>query len=364
MSIRIPIAKPTLGAEEIAAVTRVLESGMLISGALVAQFERGLAERCGRRHAVAVANGTAALELALRALEIRGGEVLVPAMSWPSPAHVAAWVGATPRLVDIDSRTWNGESEGFIAARTAATTAVIAIDQFGVPADQPAIAAALPGLPIIEDSACAIGSTLAGQPCGSFGAISCLSFHPRKVLTTGEGGACLTDDDGLAEQLRILRNHGQRTPGVFVCPGPNERLTELQAAIGLVQLERLDGMITRRREIADAYRAVLPSLGLELQQRPVGATLNEQTFGALVPAAVGAAGRERVVESLLKQGIGSGILSYALTQIGSLVDLGQSAPIAEQTVARGFALPVHTAMTDLDTAEVIAAVKRALDELG
>jgi len=360
VSLRVPIAKPALGAEEIAAVTRVLESGMLISGALVEEFEQGLAERCGRKHAIAVANGTVALELALRALGIDSGEVLVPAMSWPSPAHVAAWVGATPRLVDIDQATWNGEASGLAAARNADTTAVIAIDQFGVPADQPAIAAALPGLPIIEDAACAIGSTLNGQACGSFGVISCLSFHPRKVLTTGEGGACLTDDDALADRLRVFRNHGQSKPGVFVEPGPNARLTEMQAAIGLVQLGRLDAMIARRREICTAYRSALPALGIEFQQHPAGAAVNEQTFGAVVPPGVD---RDAFVAAMQAQGIGAGILSYAMTRIGSLVELGQSAPIAEDIVDRGFALPVHTAMSDDDVAAVLDALAHSLAKL-
>ena len=363
MSLRIPIARPALGAEEIAAVTRVLESGMLISGVIVEQFERGLAERCGRKHAIAVANGTAALELALRVLGVSDGEVLVPSLSWPSPAHVACWVGATPRLIDVDPRSWNGTPTGFASARTGATRCAIVIDQFGVPAEQVAIATALGDLPLIEDAACAIGSTLDGQPCGSFGTISCLSFHPRKVLTTGEGGACLTDDDALAERLRVLRNHGQTRPGEFVEAAPNLRLTELQAAIGLVQLERLDEMISRRREICDAYRAALPALGLAFQQHPTGALVNEQTFGALVPEAFGSVGRDRLVAAMLEQGIGAGILSYALTRIGSLAVLGQSAPIAEETVDRGFALPVYTAMTDGDVAEVLVALERAVNRI-
>ena len=358
MSIRIPIAKPDLGDDEIAAVGRVLESGMLISGRVVEEFERGLAERCGRRHAIAVANGTAALELALRALGVDGGEVLVPALSWPSPAHVAAWVGATPRLIDVDGGSWNGTADGFAGALAPETRAVIAIDQFGVPAEHDRIAAAVGQVPVVEDAACAIGSSLDGRPCGSFGAISCLSFHPRKVLTTGEGGACLTDDDDLAERLRVLRNHGQSTPGTFVAPGPNERLTEMQAAIGLVQLGKLDAMIARRREICDAYRAALPGLGLAVQRHPDGAAVNEQTFGAVVPTGVD---RDAVVAAMLEQGVGSGILSYALTQIGSLVQLGQSAPTAEDVVARGLALPVHTAMSDADVAEVLHALFAAVE---
>jgi len=353
VTIRIPIARPELGPEESAAVADVLASGMLISGRAVEEFERGLAERCGRRHCVAVANGTAALELALRALGVDGGEVLVPALSWPSPGHVAAWVGAAPRLVDVDPGTWNGTAEALAAARTDATRCAIAIDQFGVPAEHPAIRVALAGLPIVEDAACAIGSTLEGRPCGSFGDVSCLSFHPRKVVTTGEGGACLTDDDGLADELRVLRNHGQRAVGEFVAPGPNERLTEMQAAIGLVQLGRLDGMIRRRREICDAYRAALPGLGLTGQAHPTGAAVNEQTFGVVVSAGMD---RDAVIASLRDQGIGTGILSYALTRIGSLAPLGQSAPTAEDVVDRGLALPVYPAMADADVVDVLAAL--------
>lgn len=357
MTIRIPIARPELGPEESTAVAEVLASGMLISGRVVEAFERGLAERCGRRHCVAVANGTAALELALRALGVDGGEVLVPALSWPSPGHVAEWVGATPRLVDVDPASWNGTAKGLAAARTNATRCAVAIDQFGVPAEHPAIAAALSGLPIVEDAACAIGSTLDSHPCGSFGDVSCLSFHPRKVVTTGEGGACLTDGDGLAEELRILRNHGQRAVGDFARSGPNERLTEMQAAIGLVQLGRLDGMIHRRREICDAYRQALPGLGLTGQAHPAGAAVNEQTFGVVVAAGMD---RDAVIASLQAQGIGAGILSYALTRIGSLAPLGQSAPTAEDVVDRGLALPVYPAMTAADIADVLAALAVAV----
>ena len=187
--------------------------------------------------------------------------------------------------------------------------------------------------------------------------MSCLSFHPRKVVTTGEGGACLTDDDGLAEELRILRNHGQRAVGDFARSGPNERLTEMQAAIGLVQLGRLDGMIRRRREICDAYRQALPGLGLAGQAHPAGAAVNEQTFGVVV---AGGMDRDAVIASLQAQGIGAGILSYALTRIGSLAPLGQSAPTAEDVVDRGLALPVYPAMTGADVADVLAALAVAV----
>jgi perosamine synthetase len=351
----IPLARPDIGEAEIRAATVVLESGMLVSGRVVEAFEHGLAERCGRRHAIAVANGTAALELALRALGVRDGEVLVPALTWPSPAHAAAWVGARPRLVDVDPATWNGTAAGLAAARSEATTAVIAIDQFGVPAEQSAIAAAFADVPIIEDAACAIGSTFDGRPCGSFGAVSCLSFHPRKVLTTGEGGACLTDDDELAAAIRVLRNHGQRAAGDFVRPGPNLRMTEFQAAIGLSQLERLDATLERRRAIADRYRAALVPLDLQPQGHPVTAVVNEQTFGVLVSPDLGSAGRDRLIAELGERGIGAGILSYALTRIGSL-ETDDAAPVAEDVVDRGLALPLYATLTDDEVERVVVEV--------
>lgn len=351
----IPLARPDIGNAEIAAATAVLESGMLVSGSVVERFERGLAERCGRRHAIAVANGTAALELALRALGVADGEVLVPALTWPSPAHAAAWVGATPRLVDVDPHDWNAAPTAFAAARTEATRCAIAIDQFGVPARQADIASTLGDLPIIEDAACAIGSSLDGRPCGSFGVVSCLSFHPRKVLTTGEGGACLTDDDDLADAIRVLRNHGQRAAGDFVRPGPNLRLTEFQAAIGLSQLERLDATLARRRELADRYRVALPALGLQPQAHPAGARANEQTFGVLVPQSLGSGGRDRLIATLGEQGIGAGILSYALTRIGSL-ETDDAAPVAEDIVDRGLALPLYATLTDDEVERVIVEV--------
>jgi len=203
----IPLAKPWIGEDEQRAVSAVLQSGQLVQGALVERFEHSVAALTGRRHAVAVSSGTSALQLALRALQIGpGDEVLCPALSWPSPAHAIRVAGAKVRFVDVDQDEWNSSAEALRAARTGNTKAAIVIDQFGNPVRAEQIREALGSLPIIEDAACALGSRFTSGPCGGLGRVSCVSFHPRKILTTGEGGICLTDDDDLAEQLRMTRS--------------------------------------------------------------------------------------------------------------------------------------------------------------
>ncbi len=365
---RIRLARPALDHRELEAIGRVLESGMLVSGAVVERFEHASRERCGTAHAVAVGSGTAALELAMRALDLMGAEVLVPALTWPSPAHAAALAGARPVLVDVDPGEWNGSPDTFLRGLGPATRGIVAIDQFGVPARHGALRGVLDSagrqdVVVIEDAACAIGSSLEGRACGSFGAISTLSFHPRKVVTTGEGGMCLTDDPALAARLRTLRNHGQREAGVFVEPGPNHRLTEMQAAMGLVQLEKLDTILTHRRAIAARYREGLEGAGLALQTAPTGSVRNEQTFGAILPDMAPPGARDRLIALASDAAVELGRLSYDLTVIASLSASGPhaDAPVTRSLVARGFALPLHTAMTDEDVERVIATVRRCLE---
>lgn len=358
----IRLARPELGDEETTAIARVLASGMLVQGREVEALERAVAERCGREHGIAVSSGTAALEVALRALGVEdGGEVIVPDLTWPSPAHAILLAGARPVLIDVDEHQWNAAADAFARARTAATRAAIAIDQFGVPARISAIAAALDGVPVIEDAACAIGSAIDGRPCGSFGIVSCLSFHPRKVITTGEGGMCLTDDARLAAELRTLRNHGQHTPGEFARAAPNLRLTEMQAAMGRVQLERLDAILSARRALAERYRAKLPR-ALAPQAVPEGAQRNEQTFGVLLPAHLDAVARDAVIASMKRDDIESGRLSYALHTLPSLSGARRCGElvVASAIVARGIALPLHGGMRDADVDRVVDTLERAI----
>jgi perosamine synthetase len=354
----IRLAKPWIGEDEQRAVAAVLESGQLVQGALVERFEQAVAALTGRRHAVAASSGTAALQLALKALQIGpGDEVLCPALSWPSPAHAVRVAGAKVRFVDVDADEWNSAAEALREARNGSTRAAIVIDQFGNPSRAEQIREALGALPIIEDAACALGSRFASGPCGSLGKVSCLSFHPRKILTTGEGGMCLTDEEDIAEKLRMLRNHGQLR-GEFVVAAGNSRMTELAAALGLAQLQRLDEIVSRRRELAALYREALGG-ELDLQSTPDGSESNYQTFGVLLPH-----GHDRngVRRKLKERGVEAGLLSFAIHKLGSFAGSEASLPITEHIAARGLALPLYPQMRNAQVDEVVRSLRGVLNE--
>jgi perosamine synthetase len=338
--------------EAIARAAAVLRSGRLVQGAEVEAFERALAARTGRRHAVCVSSGTSALELAYRALGLGpGSPILIPSLSWPSPAHVARTLGLEVALTDVDPLEWNARAEHFTARRDERTKAAVVIDQFGFPARQRELRQALEGLAIIEDAACALGSHGELAPSGGFGDISCLSFHPRKLVTTGEGGACLTDDDELAETLRALRNHGQASPGVFVVAAGNHRLTDFAAALGAAQLPRLDAEIASRRAIAARLREALPWLTFQVEAP--GTRANVQTFGALVPEG---ADRDQVLARVRERGVEAGKLSYALGRVHT-AGAPTSCPTAESIADRGIALPMFGAMDDATCEHLVRALE-------
>lgn len=357
-----------MGPLERQAAQRVLASGMLVQGPEVAGFERSLAALTGRAHAVAVSSGSSALLLSLQALGIgEGDEVLVPALSWPSPAHAVIGCGATPTLVEVDLAEWNAGAAAMAAARTDRTRAAIIIDQFGNPARVAEIAAALPGLQLLLDSACSLGSKRQGRECAADGLIACLSFHPRKVITTGEGGACLTDDPQLAEALRQLRNHGQASAGGFARAGGNHRMTELAAAIGAAQLTQLSQIVDTRRGLADRYTEQL--CGVQPQACPPDSQPNHQTYGVLLPERFDAATRDGVVAGLRSGGIEAGPLSYALHRLPQLKQAAQRASerghelTNAATIAdRAMALPLHPGLEQQDQDRVIAAVNHAVDQ--
>jgi perosamine synthetase len=354
----IRLAKPWIGEDEQRAVAAVLESGQLVQGDLVERFEHAVAALVGRKQAVAVSSGTSALQLALKALQVGpGDEVLCPALSWPSPAHAVRVAGAKVQFVDVDQGEWNSSAEALRAARNGNTRAAIVIDQFGNPARAEQIREALGALPIIEDAACAIGSRFTNGPCGSLGKVSCLSFHPRKVLTTGEGGMCLTDDDDVAEKLRMLRNHGQ-LGGEFVVAAGNSRMTEIAAALGLVQLQRLDEIVARRRQLAALYREALGG-EMDLQGTPDGAESNYQTLGVVLPL-----GHDRnvVLAKLGERGVEAGRLSFAIHKLGSFAGSEASLPIAEHVASRGIALPLYPQMRNAEVDEVVRTLRGVLDE--
>ncbi len=361
----IPLTRPWLGAEEHTAVGEVLDSGMLVQGARVAQFEAAVAAQVERAHAVAVTNGTTALRLALLAIGVgRGDRVLCPDLTWPSPAHAILECGAVPVLLDVDADEWNAGPDEVARGLSPQPRAAIVIDQLGNPARVTEIAALLGEVPLIVDAACSLGSRRRGVPCGAGGVIACTSFHPRKVITTGEGGMCLTDDAVLAQRLRELRNHGQSAPGTFARASGNHRMTELAAAAGVVQMTRLQAIVDARVALAARYQQAFTGLPLSLQHAAPGAQPNHQTFGVVLHAS---GERQRVIDALGARGVQAGALSYALHGLPHLAPYAQAAREAGRTFERsariardGLALPLFPGMREAEQQQVIDAVQAVL----
>jgi perosamine synthetase len=263
----IPISLPHTGEEEWMATKDSIMSGWLTAGPKVREFEQIFAKRHGVKHAMAVTSATTALHLALVALGIKeGDEVIVPAFTWISTANVVLYCGAKVVFVDVDRTTFNLDVKDLKNKITAKTKAIIPVHLFGLCADMDAIKEIAGNIPLVEDGACAAGSGYKGRPAGSLGTLGCFSFHPRKSVTTGEGGMITTNDDSLAELISNLRNHGasiseeQRHHGAkpYILPdfnmlGYNYRMTDLQASVGIVQLKKLDQFIDEREKWASFY---------------------------------------------------------------------------------------------------------------
>ena len=362
---RIPLARPAIGDAEVSAAERALRSGRLVIGPENQQFERSLATLTGRRHAIAVSSGTAALELTLWGLGIGpGDEVLIPAFGFVAAANAVARQGAVPVPIDVDPATWNVDVGALTAAVGEATRAIISIDQLGLVAEAAPLVGLADdaGLVLIEDAACALGGCdCQGVVGGGYGRAATLSFHPRKVITTGEGGAITCDDDDLAARLRALRNHGQVGPGEFVCVGTNARLGEPAAAVGNTQLARMEAMVAERRLIASGYQERLAGLRaadrLSWQVVPAEAVHTYQTFAVLLHEDCD---RDRVCRLCDANDIEVGPATYAFHRIKSHARGGQAAAglaVADALHDRGLALPLYVGMrsTELDrVCEVLA----------
>jgi perosamine synthetase len=342
----VRLAWPDVGAAEAEAVAEVLESGQLTMGPKVEEFERGLATACGTEHAVVVSSGTAALHLAVLALGIGpGDEVLVPAYTFPATANVVALVGAKPVLVDVDPVTMNLDPAGLeVGPRT---KAIIAVDLFG----RPARIEELPdGVPVLEDAAGALGGRRQGRPCGSLGALACLSFHPRKIVTTGEGGAVTTDDAELAVAIRRMRHHGIEPRGEFEIAhaGLNYRLSDILCAVGIPQLGRLDKLLETRAWIAAGYTERLR----DIVETPTADEGDVHGWQAYVIQVGGAAEK---IAALRERGIEAQVGTYALHRLAAYRDQGEF-PGASQVFDRAIALPFHTRLTSSDLDRVAEAL--------
>jgi len=348
----VRLAWPDVGDEELAEIREVLESGQLTMGAKVAEFEALLAAAAGTEHAVAVSSGTAALHVAVLALGIGpGDEVLVPAYTFPATANVVALAGARPVLVDVDPATMNLDPADASRRVTSRTKAILAVDLFG----RPARMEELPELTVLEDAAGALGATHRGRPCGSLGKLACFSFHPRKIVTTGEGGAVTTDEAGLAERARSLRHHGWSPSSRYddmPQPAFNYRLSDVLCALGIPQLRRLEELLTSHERVAAGYAERLAGLDVVLPAADPGDRHGWQAYVIQVD------GRDEVMSGLRARGIQCQIGTYALHRLGAYRDQGPF-PGADAVYERALALPFHTRLTGAE----LDRVAQALDKL-
>jgi len=360
----IPLARPSIGDAERSAAQRVLSGTQLTQGPELARFETALATQAGRAHALATSSGTSALELAFWALDIGPGDtVLVTAFGFPAAANAIAARGATPIAVDVDERTWLMNFEAAAAAVRPSTKAIVTIDQLGAVTSSAKIEALQEavGLPVVSDAACGLGGLdELERPAGCTGRMATYSFHPRKLVTTGEGGAIVCDDDSLASRLREIRNHGQLGGGKFASIGTNARLDECSAAIGSAQLARLDPMLAERRMLVDGYKERLASLEqagrLQWQQLPPGAVHAYQSFSIVLD---GSCDRAEVLASLQQQDIGCGVATYSFCELGIHSHAGH-APVAKTLHERAMSLPLYVGMRSPELNRVCDALKDGL----
>lgn len=371
----IPVARPFIGEAEESAVLEVLRSGWITQGPRVANFEQAFAAYIGCRHAVAVSSCTTALQLALLAQGIGpGDEVICPSLSFIATANSIASTGATPIFADIDLETYNLDPAQVEALITERTRAILVVHQIGLAAEMDILSAvaARHGLPIIEDAACAIGSSYNGDLIGRpIGRMACFSFHPRKILTTGEGGMITTDEDELAERLRRLRQHAMSLSDVarhnsrtiatetYDEVGYNYRMTDMQAAIGMVQLGRLEGFLDKRREFAARYTEALRDVPwLQCPTVPENCRHNYQSY--MVRMVGGSRSqRDAVMQELLEKNISTRRAIMAIHREAPYRSdrWDRSLPQTERATDTGLILPLYHQMTEIDQDYVIDAVQ-------
>lgn len=369
---RIPIARPAVGDEEWQALREPLLDGWLTQGPRVSAFERAFAARHAVDHAIAATSGTTALHLALAGLGIGPGhEVIVPSFTWVATANAVIYCGARPVLVDIDPETFNLSPAAVAAAVGPATRAVIAVHLFGLCADMNAIGAVAPGIPVIEDAACAAGASYQTRPAGSIGDAGVFSFHPRKTMTTGEGGMITTDDAALAGRIAALRNHGAGTASAphqlppFDQLGFNYRMTDLQAAVGLVQLAKLDRMIDERAALAGIYHSALADVPWLRLPAPAPAHCRHgwQAFVCMIDPARAPAPRDELMARLAALGVDTRPGTHAIHTLAYYRDRYDHAdddlPAAAAADRFSLALPLHNHMT-ADDADYVASALRGL----
>jgi dTDP-4-amino-4,6-dideoxygalactose transaminase len=379
---RINVMKPWLGEEEARALAEVVASGWVAQGPRVKEFEARFAAAQGVRHAVATSSCTTALHLALVVAGIGpGDDVVVPSLSFIATANAVTYLGARPVFCDVDPATGNVTAETLHAALTLDTRAVIVVDQGGVPLDLDPIRDLCNRheITVIEDAACGVGSTYKGRPVGAGADVAVWSFHPRKILTTGEGGMLTTNRADWASRARTLREHSMSAsatdrhgsllapPEVYLEVGFNYRMTDLQAAVGIVQLGRLPEVLKRRREIAARYVAGLSGLrGLRLVSDPPYGTTNFQSFWIEVLPTFGST-REELMAQLAEAGISArrGIMAAHRQPAYRWLDTGNAGlQQTERLNDRTLILPVFHELDEEGLNRVISTIRAAAAGVG
>jgi len=377
----IRLASPDIRAEDLEAVRRVLESGWLVQGKHVAAFEDAIADFLGVEAAVAVNSGTSALHTALSGLGVHAGDkVAVSAYSHVASANVVELVGAEPVFVDVEPRTFNMDPRqlGLVLDERSQQTgdaeplaAIVLVHAFGQMANLDAIRelADRYEIPVVEDAACGLGAKWSGQGPGSTTPAACFSFHPRKAITTGEGGMLVTNDGRLADAARAFRNHGQEpgsTPPDFVSPGLNYRMTEFQAVLGSSALSRLEEGIALRQQAANRYDNLLAGL-VDVPAVPEESEHVYQSYVVLLSDNVAPA-RSRLIDWLRDNGVESQIGTYSIPMTSYYQQrygyTEASFPVSSDLFARSLALPMHEKLTADDQEQVAEALRRGIEACG
>ena len=356
------MAKPDIGEEEIKNITEAVRTGWVSSkGPFIGQFEKGFSNYVGVKHAIAVSNGTVALHLALTALGIgRDDEVIVPSLTFIAAANAVTYTSAKPTFVDSHPDYWCIDPEAIKKSITDRTKAIMLVHLYGHPCEiDPILEIARDkNLYVIEDCAEAHGAEYRGRKVGSFGDVSCFSFYGNKIITTGEGGMCLTDNEELAEKMRILKDHGMNPKKRYWHDviGFNYRMTNLQAAIGVAQLEKIERLVDRKREIARTYTELLGAAnGLVHSPEMSWAKSSYWFYSILVNPEI----RDRMIEQLDHEGVETRPFFFPVHTLPPY-DRGFKAPVAEDLSARGLNLPSGPDISNDEIHYVSSAVRKAL----
>lgn len=372
----IPISLPSMGQEEWEATKEPIFSGWITQGPRIAEFEKIFALRHKVKHAIAVSNCTTALHLALVALDVKAGdEVIVPAFTWVSTANAIMYCGAKPVFIDIDIRTFNIDVTQLQSKITSKTKAVIPVHLFGLCANIDEIKRIAPQLKIVEDGACAAGAGIGDRPAGSLGDIGCFSFHPRKSVTTGEGGMLTTNDDQLAEKLNMLRNHGasiseeqrHKGPKPYILPefdmvGYNYRMTDIQGAVGVVQLKKLDQFIDERQKWAEFFTKELSTVSwINTPFIPDGYKHGWQSYVLFIDEKKSPMKRNDLMELLQQKGISTRPGTHAVHMLGfyakSFNIKPSDFPGAFAANEYSMSIPLHNKMVKEDYEYIVHVLK-------